>query len=445
MSEQTPGSASATQSFPDSPNLDWLRKQAKRRLEELRRANPKAKLTDAQFDLAKQYGFSSWRSLKAHVDSLSVDGQLFKAAKNGDVKTLTALLEQHPKKLYVRNKPYEHTLLHLAAFAGHVEAVDLLLKRGLDVNAREKGDNTYAMHWAAAAGHLDVVRRLADAGGDVVGHGDDHDLEVIGWATGWDGCDDAQHRAVADFLISRGAQHHIFSAIAANLADEVRRIVAADPSALNQRMSRNENNQLPLHFAVGHNRPQMVALLLDLGADPLGVDGSGMPAAMYAKSPEIDRRVMESIRDMTVAELVSAERGLRPSRAGTMDLVAAVALEDWQTAARLVRENPGLIERGRAQGGVLHLMAKRGNVAAVKWLLDHGADPSALWAHWEADVAPLHLAAMHDHTAVARVLLAGGADPNIRDSQFDSDAMGWAEFFKRADIVKLLKAHAAKS
>lgn len=445
MSEQTSGSGPASLSLPDAPNLDWLRKQAKGRLDELRRENPKAKLAEAQFELAKRYGFSSWRALKAHVDSLSVDGQLFEAAKNGDVGRLTALLDQHPKKLYVRNQPYEHTLLHLAAFAGHVEAVDLLLKRGLDVNAREKGDNTYAMHWAAAAGHLDVVRRLADAGGDVVGRGDDHDLEVIGWATGWDGADDAAHHAVADFLISRGARHHIFSAIAANLADEVRRIVAGDPSALNRRMSRNENNQLPLHFAVGHNRPKIVPLLLELGADPLAVDGSGMPVAAYAKSPDTDLPVMEAIRAITSSELVSAERGSRPARAGTMDLVAAVALGDWQLAGRLVRENPELIERGRARGGVLHLMAKRGHVAAVKWLLDHGADPSALWAHWEADVTPLHLAAMHDHADVARVLLAGGADPNVRDSQFDSDAMGWAEFFRRQDIVEILRAHAAKS
>ena len=47
------------------------------------------------------------------------------------------------------------------------------------------------MHWAAANGHLGVVRRLVDAGGDVVGRGDDHALEVIGWATCWDQCHDA--------------------------------------------------------------------------------------------------------------------------------------------------------------------------------------------------------------------------------------------------------------
>ena len=83
-------------SLPDAPNLDWLRKQAKRRLEELRASNPAAQLADAQFALAKHYGFSSWRALKAHIESLTVDGQLFNAARNGDVDTLAALLDKHP-------------------------------------------------------------------------------------------------------------------------------------------------------------------------------------------------------------------------------------------------------------------------------------------------------------------------------------------------------------
>ena len=364
---------------------------------------------------------------------LTIDDHLFDAARNGDVDKLAALLDQHPEKLYVRNEPYEHTLLHLAAEAGHLAAVDMLLRRGLDVNVREKGDNTYAMHWAAAAGHLDVVRRLADAGGDVVGHGDDHALEVIGWASCWDRCDDDVHRAIADFLVSRGARHHIYSAISMNLADEVRRIVAANPSTLNSRMSRNENNQMPLHYAVRKNRPEMVALLLDLGADPLAVDGQGMPAAAYATAPDTDRRVMEKIRALTSAELLSAERGDRRPRSGMMDLVASLALGDWATAARLVSEAPRTIEPG-----ALHLMAKRNDVAAVKWLLDHGADPNTRWAHWEADVTPLHLGASQGHAEVVRLLLAAGADPRIRDSMHDSDAIGWAEFFKQPEIVRIL-------
>ena len=421
MAEQTSGPASNPLSLPDAPNLDWLRKQAKRKLAELRKTNPAAKLADAQFDLAKQYGFPSWRALKAHIDSTTIEGQLFDAAQKGDAKVITALLDAHPEKLQARNQPYEHTLLHVAATAGQLAIVDLLLERGLDVNAREKGDNTYAMHWAVAAGHLDVVRRLADAGGDVVGHGDDHELEVIGWASCWEGGDDAVHRAIADFLVSRGARHHIFSAIALSLSDEVRRIVVADPCALRKPQSRNEDFRLPLHFAVLKNLPEMVALLIELGADPLGKDGTGFPAAAYASEPDVDKSVMELLRER-----------------GGADLFTALALREWDTAERILKSEPGIVAPDGASFRVLHLMAKRNNLPAVKWLLDHGADPSALWAHWDADVTPLHLAIMQGHTEIVRLLLAAGADPTIKDSKHHADATGWAEFFGRNDILPML-------
>lgn len=444
MPERTTRSAPSASSLPDAPNLDWLRKQAKHRLDEMRSTHPKTKLAEAQFDLAKQYGFSSWRALKSHIDSLTAAGQLFDAAQNGDVDVLATLLDKYPDKLHARAKPYEWSLLHAAAHKGHLAAVDLLLRRGLDVNTREKGDNTYAMHWAAAAGHLEVVRRLADAGGDVAGQGDDHALEIIGWATCWDECDDAAHRAVAAFLVSRGARHHIFSAIAMNLEAEVRRIAADAPATLNSRMSRNENQQLPLHFAVRMNRPEMVSLLLELGADALGTDSAGYTAAIYATDSTIDRPLLAKIRDMMLAEMVSSERGRRQPRGGMADLVALLALGDWETAALLLRDIPQLIELGGATSGVLHVMGKRGDERAVRWLLDHGADPNALWPHWDAEVTPLHLAASRGHADVVGVLLAAGADPSIRDSKHDGDAIGWASFFQRPEIVQMLKSHVTR-
>jgi len=42
--------------------------------------------------------------------------------------------------------------------------------------------------------------------------------------------------------------------------------------------------------------------------------------------------------------------------------------------------------------GVLHLMAKRGDVRAVRWLLDRRGGPNAVSSHWDADLTPLHLA-----------------------------------------------------
>jgi ankyrin repeat protein len=439
MSDETP-SASGALSLPDHPNLDWLRKQAKRRLDELRVANPSAKLSDAQFDLARQYGFASWRALKAHIDGLTMDGRLFEAARSGEMATLVELLDANPAKLYVRDKPYEWTLLHAAAHNGRLGAVNLLLERGLDVNAREKGDNTYPMHWAAAAGHVDVVRRLADAGGDVVGKGDVHELEVIGWATCWDGANDAAHRAVVDVLIAHGARHHIFSAVAMGLADEVRRIVAADATALSRRLSRNENHQTPLLFAVATNRPEMVALLVELGADPLATDGDGYGAIMYATSPGVDRPMLEAVRKLTAAELTSAARGSRRVHGNVTDLIASLSLGELPVADRLVRDNPGLL----LTGGALHLLAKRGDVRAVRWLLDHGADPNARWAHWDADVTPLHLAAWQGHVEVVETLLGAGADPTIRDSKHDGDALGWAEHGGRADVARMLKSRVSR-
>src|SRR5262249_28991881 len=127
-----------------------------------------------------------------------------------------------------------------------------------------------------------------------------------------------------------------------------------------------------------------------------------------------------------------------------MDLVAVVALGDWETASRLLRESSGLIAPGGPAVGALHLMAKRNGIAAVKWLLDRGADPNARWAHWDAEVTPLHLAAAQGHVDAVRLLLGAGADPHVRDSKHDSDAMGWADHFGRPEVAQILMSHAAR-
>jgi len=344
------------------------------------------------------------------------DRQLFDAARDGDVDALRAALDADPAKLTVRDQPYEWTLLHHAAQHGHLAIVNLLLDRGCDVNTLEKGDHTTALHWAAAAGHVGVVRRLLEAGVDPIGHGDDHDLDAIGWASCWDNANTDAHREIVQLLIASGARHHIFSAIAMNLADEVRRIVREDPSALERPMSKFEDYRLPLHFAVRMNRPAMIELLIRLGADPFGTDGAGFPPAAYAMDVDADRCLHEILRN-----------------AGHLDLFTALAVDDYLVAAEILRREPDTVSRG----GILHLMAKRGHVVAVKWLLANGADANALWAHFDADVTPLHMAVLGNHPDSVRALLDAGADPGIKDSKHDGDASGWAEFFERRNLVNL--------
>lgn len=55
-------------SLPEHPSLEHLKKLAKSQLQELRRTDPEAKLATALLHLAREYGFSSWRALKAQID-----------------------------------------------------------------------------------------------------------------------------------------------------------------------------------------------------------------------------------------------------------------------------------------------------------------------------------------------------------------------------------------
>jgi uncharacterized glyoxalase superfamily protein PhnB len=276
--------------LPSRPDLEWLRKSAKERLSELRHGDPTAKLHQAQYDIAREYGFSSWRSLKAHVDALSTNGQIVTAVRNGDARTLSGLLAEHPAKRDITAGSWDRPLLHLAAEGGHLTCVELLLRLGVDVNQRDTSDRATALHWAAQEGHIDVLRCLIDAGADVNGEGDLHELGVIGWAT----CFQRVRRDVAELLLACGAHPTVFAAVALDRPDLVRGLVAADPGIVAQRMNRFERGRTPLHLAVQKNRPAMVDLLLELGADPTLEDNIGNAPIKYVKATT-DVRIAQAL------------------------------------------------------------------------------------------------------------------------------------------------------
>jgi hypothetical protein len=275
-------------SLPPQPNLDWLKKSAKERLAELRVGEPAARLHQAQLDIARDYGFASWRALKARVDTLSLDGQIVAAAGQGDAGKLEHLLAEHPSKLAITGGQWNRPLLHLAAEGGHLDCVELLLARGVDVNQRDRLDHASALHWAAQEGRLEVAKRLVDAGADINGAGDEHEMGVIGWAT----CIGTVQQQTADWLVARGAEPTIFAAVALDRDDLVRELVKREPRLLSRQMSRFERLRTPLHFAVLKNRPAMVDLLLRLGADASLKDDRGNTPLGYA-SPKTDRRIAE--------------------------------------------------------------------------------------------------------------------------------------------------------
>jgi hypothetical protein len=76
---------------PARPNLEHLRNEAKERLKTMRAQDAAVRLADAQRLVAREYGFASWRQLKAAVDRQERD-RVFEAARAGDLEIVRRAL-----------------------------------------------------------------------------------------------------------------------------------------------------------------------------------------------------------------------------------------------------------------------------------------------------------------------------------------------------------------
>jgi Ankyrin repeats (3 copies)/Ankyrin repeat len=78
--------------LPDQPNLRHLKDQAK----DLLKTGAATSITDAQFKIARLYGFASWPKLKAHVESFEEIGQLKQAIDTNDIVRVEAMMTRNP-------------------------------------------------------------------------------------------------------------------------------------------------------------------------------------------------------------------------------------------------------------------------------------------------------------------------------------------------------------
>jgi ankyrin repeat protein len=85
-------SEDAPRPLPDRPNLRHLKDQAR----DLLKARGADSLADAQFRIARTYGFASWPKLKAHVDSLEEIGQLKQAIDTNDLERVKSMMSRNP-------------------------------------------------------------------------------------------------------------------------------------------------------------------------------------------------------------------------------------------------------------------------------------------------------------------------------------------------------------
>jgi ankyrin repeat protein len=378
--------------------------------------------------IAKQRGHEAIEMLARDIqggktrpdDEMQAIQAVMRAAQSGDLDALRTGLDANPEYIDALGGGFEKaTALHLAVLRNQHAAIRLLIERGADLNRRDFPDNAAPLHFAAVHGDMETIRLLVEAGADVDGNGDDHGVGVLGWAT----CFGELRQEVAGYLLGHGAKLNLWTAIALDRADELRAMVAEDRSLLSARMTRNQHRCTPLHHAVKKNRPRIVQLLLELGADPNARDATGATALTTASEVGADAGI--------VAALSAA--GLKP------DLLTLVNMGRYGEAEAMLRDDPSRIGPDGTDTIALHVAVSRRNLATIRWLLAHGIDVNAKRPMWNLNHAALHMTVESGAIEIARLLLDAGADPNVRDDRHHATALGWAEFFGRDEMAELIR------
>src|SRR5262249_46937456 len=145
---------------------------------------------------------------------------------------------------------------------------------------------------------------------------------------------------------------------------------------------------------------------------------------------------------LTTAAQENAEQAIASAllAAGAqLDFLTAINLGRLGEAEAMLRDDPARIGPDGHDTIALHLAVSKRNLNTIPWLLAHGVDVNAKRLIWDCNHTALHMTVESGEIDIARLLLDASADPNIRDDKFNSTALGWAEYFGRADLAELLR------
>ena len=151
-------------------------------------------------------------------------------------------------------------------------------------------------------------------------------------------------------------------------------------------MTRNQHRRTALHHAAAKNRPRIVRLLLDLGADPHATDATGATPLTTASQDGADPAIVEM--------LVAA--------GAKLDFLTAVNLARYDLAEAMLAEDPGRLGRDGRDTVALHLAVAKKNHDAVRWLIAHGVDVDAKRPMWDCNHTALHMTVENGDIALAR-------------------------------------------
>jgi ankyrin repeat protein len=370
---------------------------------------------------------------------------LYLASVNGNAAMIDTLLRGGADPNAAN--PGGETALMTAARAGAVNAVTLLIDRGAAVNAREGVRGQTALMWAVLENHPAVVRLLIAKGADVnartnvsVPDGTTGAPQATSGDIGAHGPGIYRSRAVPS--PSGAMTALLFAAREGNL--EMARILVGAGAELERPSA---NGTRPLVVAITNNHIELAAFLLDAGADANAADSFYKRTPLYAavemRNPDYTRDTPPPVPDTRdPMDLVNAllARGANPNaRANTTPFRGFYQVSaNW---ANFDGQTPFL----RA--------ALSGDVALMRLLLDHGADPNlgtndgatplmaAAGINWV--VAQTYSRSDNEYLEAARLCLDRGADVNAVNSQGFTAMHGAANRGFDA-MIKLLAERGAK-
>ena len=381
-----------TRAMRENPDLDQLKRQAKELLEAYRAGSPEAvaevhayhrtatpetfALHDAQFVLARSYGFESWPKLNAAVDGVTA-GRLHQAAESGDVKTARELLTRRPEIVDLGRG--EMRAIHMAVLRRDLEMTKLLLEFGADTDTGiwPKRDATSPYIIARDRAYDEIVEAI-------------HDARMKRGARGPAGSTDAKGKLEQAFRTGSEA------AMVAVFDEHPELAETCSPDGMTM-----------LHQAASRGALLIMKWLIDHGADvnrKTGKSQQGWTPLDFAASGSDGDWLFDNRKFERAAEFL-LEHGAQ------LTPLPAATLGRWDYLANCSKQD-------LEDKGVLEAAVKGNQPDILRRLLDLGLDPdertqigNLAEQTWSAG-GPLFQAVILNRIGMARLLLERGADPN---------------------------------